>query len=151
LAYIAANSDGEPVAFAEILAYLRAYSPQLSLSPGYIGKIFQDVSRSGLTQAVSGPRGGYRLNRPAAEISLLEVVETLEGPLLSECCLLSVGQCSQQECGVRDVVHEAESALIGFFERETVASLVEKMAFPDRAVITAHRNRADSEMRRPGE
>jgi DNA-binding IscR family transcriptional regulator len=61
LGYLAKFSEGKPISFDEILVYLRAYSQHLSLSPGYIAKIFQDISRAGFTVAVSGPHGGYQL------------------------------------------------------------------------------------------
>lgn len=138
LAYIAAFSDGKPVPFDEILAYMRAYAQKLTLSPGYIAKIFQDVSRAGFTQATQGPGGGYQLARPAESIRMVEIIEMLDGPMVSECCILSVGNCSRQVgCGVRSVIREAELAQYRVFERETLASLAEKVEFPDPSVIRA--------------
>jgi Rrf2 family protein len=143
LAYIAVVSDGEPVAFETILAYLRTYSGRLALSPGYIAKIFQEVSRAGLIRAVSGRRGGYLLARAPGQIRIVEIVEALEGPLLAACCLLSVGNCPMEgSCGVRTMIHEAELTFHRFFERQTVQSLAEKMTFPTLpqvAVVDARR------------
>jgi Rrf2 family protein len=131
LGYLAKFSEGKPISFDEILVYLRAYSQHLSLSPGYIAKIFQDISRAGFTVAVSGPHGGYQLSRPPDEIPLIQVIEALDGPMMSDCCLLSVGQCTQEPtCGVRKLVCEAELIFYNFFEQQTVASLAEKMIFP---------------------
>jgi Rrf2 family protein len=45
----------------------------------YLAKHLQSLSRAGLLDAVPGPRGGYRLGRPAPEISILDVVEALDG------------------------------------------------------------------------
>ena len=141
LAYLAAFSRGKPVPFDEILAYLRAYSQKLTLSPGYIAKIFQDVARAGLTQAMSGPGGGYLLVRPPEEISMVEIIESLEGPLVSQCCLLSVGDCPRQSvCGVRSIIRESELAQYRVFERETLATLAAKVEFPDPAVIQGLRS-----------
>ena len=48
--------------------------------PGaYLAKHLQALSRGGILEALSGPRGGYRLARPAEEISVLDAVEALEG------------------------------------------------------------------------
>ncbi len=143
LAYVASVSNGEPVPFNRILSYLRAYSQRLTLSPGYIAKVFQEMSRAGLMVAVPGPRGGYQLARPAKDIHLIEVVEALDGPILTECCLLSVGQCERQAtCGVRRVIHEAELSFYHFFQNETVASLARRMDFPDPATILAYERAA---------
>ncbi len=46
----------------------------------YLAKHLQAMSRAGILVATQGPRGGYRLARPAAEISLLDVVEAIDGP-----------------------------------------------------------------------
>lgn len=136
LAYIAAFSQGKPIPFDEILAYLRAYSQKLTLSPGYIQKIFQDVARAGFTQAASGPGGGYMLARPPETVRMVEIIESLEGPLVSQCCLLSVGDCPRQKrCGVRSVIREAELAQYRVFEKETLATLAAKVEFPDPSVI----------------
>jgi Rrf2 family protein len=46
----------------------------------YLAKHLQAMSRAGILVSTQGPRGGYRLARPAAEISLLDVVEAIDGP-----------------------------------------------------------------------
>jgi Rrf2 family protein len=45
----------------------------------YLAKHLQALARAGLVRADPGPRGGYRLGRPAAEISLLDAVQAIEG------------------------------------------------------------------------
>jgi Rrf2 family protein len=47
--------------------------------PAYLAKHAQALARAGLLETVKGPRGGYRLARPATEISVLDVVEAIEG------------------------------------------------------------------------
>jgi Rrf2 family protein len=47
----------------------------------YLEQIFQRLRRARLVAGKRGPGGGYRLARPAAEISLREVVEAVEGPV----------------------------------------------------------------------
>jgi Rrf2 family protein len=45
----------------------------------YLAKHLQAMSRAGLLESVQGPRGGYRLARPPARISMLDVVEAIDG------------------------------------------------------------------------
>ena len=48
--------------------------------PGpYLAKHLQALSRAGIVESVPGPKGGYRMARPAAEITLLDVVLAVEG------------------------------------------------------------------------
>jgi len=94
--------------------------------------VFQEVARAGFTSALTGPRGGYRLSRPADQIRLIQVIEALDGQLLPGWCLLSIGDCpGQQTCGVRALIGEAELTFYRFFEKHTIASLARRMAFPD--------------------
>ena len=133
MAYLGQYGNGKPVPFEDILAYLREYASGLTLSSGYIAKVFQTVSRAGIVEAVTGPSGGYRLARPANEIRLIEIIESLEGPLLSNCCPLSVAGCRQRpKCGVGSLIRESEMVFQRFFERHTVATLARKMNFPSR-------------------
>ncbi len=132
LAYLAEHAARGPIRFDEIHRYLMTYAPGLELSASYLAKIFQDVSRAGFASTIPGPRGGYRLARPADQIRLIEILEALDGYEATHCCLLSVGGCSQRaKCRVGDITHDAEIAFRNIFERETVASLAAKMSFPD--------------------
>lgn len=45
----------------------------------YMAKHLQALARAGVVETAKGPRGGYRLARPAAEITLLDVVEAIDG------------------------------------------------------------------------
>ena len=57
---------------------------------------------SDLVDSFRGVNGGYRLARPAREISVAEIVEAMEGPLGMTECSLSEGHCDREaQCGVR--------------------------------------------------
>ena len=45
----------------------------------YLAKHLQALARAGVLETTKGPKGGYRLARPASEITLLEVVEAIDG------------------------------------------------------------------------
>jgi Rrf2 family protein len=45
----------------------------------YLAKHLQALARAGVLETVKGPRGGYRLARPAADITVLDVVEAIDG------------------------------------------------------------------------
>jgi len=64
----------------------RALAEFHGVSESYLLKQLQALTRTGLFTSTSGPLGGYRLARPPAEISVLEIVEAIEGPELGFRC-----------------------------------------------------------------
>jgi FeS assembly SUF system regulator len=67
-----------------------------------VSKLLKSLGHAGLVDSFRGVNGGYRLARPAQEISLAEIVEAIEGPLGMTECTLSEGQCEREaQCGVR--------------------------------------------------
>lgn len=56
----------------------------LKIPPGYTLRILVMLSRAQLLWAIKGPNGGYRLARPAKEITLLDVIEAVDGTVRSD-------------------------------------------------------------------
>ena len=67
-----------------------------------VSKVLKPLAQAGLVDGFRGVHGGYRLARPPAEISLIAIVEAMEGPLAMTECSLHDGQCGiSDQCGVR--------------------------------------------------
>ena len=63
-----------------------------------VSKILQSLLRSSLVVSVRGAHGGYQLARPASDISLRDIIHSLEGQIaLTECNLDQGGSCDQSE------------------------------------------------------
>ena len=72
------------------------------LEPPTVAKVLKPLAQAGLVEGFRGAGGGYRLARDAAAISLVEIVEAMEGPLGMTECSLHDGACGiEQSCGVR--------------------------------------------------
>jgi Rrf2 family protein len=71
---LAYNGQGSPV-------QIRVISERQGIPGRYLEQIFQRLRRAGLVTSKRGPGGGYSLARSPARISLLEIVEAMEGPL----------------------------------------------------------------------
>ncbi len=128
VAFLAYKYTEPPVSFVEILDYLKVYSEKLSFSPGYISKIFQELSRAGIIRALVGRNGGYSLARHPADIRVIEIVSAMDGYHIEECCLLSVGgSCTNQGgCSVNQLILQAQNQFFDFLSSETVDSLSKK-------------------------
>ena len=75
---------------------------QAKLELPTVSKVLKPLSRAGLVQAFRGSQGGYRLARPATQISLYSVVEAMEGrPGMTECSG-EHSQCQHEpHCGIQ--------------------------------------------------
>jgi FeS assembly SUF system regulator, gammaproteobacterial len=72
------------------------------LEPPTVSKLLKLLGQAGLVKAQRGVHGGYRLAREAADISLIEIVEAMEGPLAITECSHQESQCGiAQQCGMR--------------------------------------------------
>lgn len=71
---IAFHNDGKSTQIKDI-------AERQAIPARFLEQIFHDLKRAGLVGAKRGPRGGYHLARPAAEIRLGDVVRALEGPI----------------------------------------------------------------------
>ncbi len=67
-----------------------------------VSKVLKPLAHAGLVTPFRGAAGGYRLARPAADISLIEIVEAIEGRLGMTECSGDHGQCAHEpHCGVQ--------------------------------------------------
>lgn len=104
------------------LASSREISGRYHIPPEILGKVLQALARAGLLEAVHGARGGYRLVRPLAEISLGEVIEAIEGPVRMAPCTGDHHDCSQQPtCNIQSPVSQLQAALTHFLHQVSLA------------------------------
>lgn len=80
---------------------IKTISKRQDISEYYLEQLFAPLRRKGIIRSVRGAQGGYFLNKDPKDITVLEVVTTLEGPIfLSEC--LENGECSNLDlCATR--------------------------------------------------
>jgi Rrf2 family protein len=101
----------------------------------YLARIVNDLTHKELLTTKRGYRGGIALARPAGEISLLQVVEAIEGPDWIAPCLLGLNDCTTHTlCPVHGVWQRISKQIKAMLGRTTVADV---MASPRRK--PAHR------------
>jgi Rrf2 family protein len=77
--------------------------------------------RAGLVEASPGRGGGYRLTRAPDEVTLLEVIEAVEGDIRRRTCVLRADACAaDRACGVHDLFAAAQDALLEQLAAATV-------------------------------
>ena len=105
----------------------REIAQQQGVPISYLEQLLALLGKAKLVTSTRGARGGYVLARAAAQITVLEVISALEGPLdLAECG--SGVHCSKQAqaCALQEVWAQASQALARAFQGVTLAALAER-------------------------
>lgn len=90
----------------------------------FLGKIFQSLCKSGLIGSSRGSGGGFYLAKPASEISVLEVLESIEGPIALQKCLEVDSGCEHSRgCALCGLLAEAQERMKEVFAGTSLATL----------------------------
>ena len=91
----------------------------------FLAKIFQNLARTGIVISKRGSRGGFMLGKPLDEVTVLEMLEVLEGPIYLNVCLIRKGYCPRDEtCTVHPVWVEAQAELKKVLKKYTLKDLL---------------------------
>ncbi|WP_255481195.1 Rrf2 family transcriptional regulator [Pontibacter sp. Tf4] len=105
---------------------IKEIARELELPVHFIGKILQDLVRKGLIASVKGPGGGFFLHRPASDISILEVINTIDGMEAFRKCGMGMKQCSDlHPCPLHHEIKAYRVQLLKVFESKTIQTLVD--------------------------
>jgi len=89
-------------------------------------KLMQKLHDARLVDSCMGPRGGFRLARPPGQISLLEVVEVIQGPVRLNRCLMSDCACPRGgSCRIRARITELQGHMEQYLRSVTIGDLVD--------------------------
>lgn len=96
-----------------------------------VSKLLKPLAQAGLVEGFRGANGGYRLARPADEISLIEIVEALEGPLGMTECSVHAGTCGiEDQCGVRANWRRINDVVVEALRSVTLAQMLAPPVLP---------------------
>ena len=143
---LAAAPSAAPVPTRRLAEFFELPAP-------YLAKVLNSLVRAGILAASSGPRGGFRLARPATEITAAEVLEAVEGrsPLFT-CTEIRqrgpvplTGPACRRPCGISQLMDRAERAWRSELATTTIADLVgtSGVGAPDRLIRWLHSAKPD--------
>ena len=120
--YLAERGRASPIATAEI-------GRQQHISQSFLAKIMSQLAAAGIVHTLRGAHGGICLGRPLEEISLLDILETIDGPLLLNECVSDPSLCPLGEnCAVHKVWCQAQADLVDRLSSTSMAKLVQPRA-----------------------
>ncbi|HHX73343.1 MAG TPA: Rrf2 family transcriptional regulator [Firmicutes bacterium] len=100
------------------------------ISEKYLEHLFASLKKAGLINSVRGAQGGYRLARPAAEITLGDIIRVLEGPVAPTDCVIdesSGEKCERSaECVMRNIWCRVRDGINGILDGITLEEIVEE-------------------------
>ena len=101
------------------------------ISEAHLSKVLQRLAKVGLVNSMRGPKGGFSIGRPAAEIKLLEIYESIDGPLTDTTCLLGKPVCTGGQCIMCDVVEKVNRETQVYLSGTSVADVVDAYGSED--------------------
>jgi Rrf2 family protein len=118
---------------------LSEVSERQKVPASFLSKIFQHLSKAGIVSSSRGTGGGFMLTKTPEDITLLEVLEAIEGRIALNVCLSNGDVCGNRPvCPVHEVWRDAQEQLF---------TTLRKHSFADLAATT--RKRADEAAREP--
>ena len=104
------------------------------ITPAFLTKILQPLIKAGIVGSQRGVGGGFYLAKPTAEINLFDIVETQEGPLFLNQCLIKDGNCGREFfCPVHGAWQEIRTdfmAILAHYDFATLATRQGEMPPP---------------------
>jgi Rrf2 family iron-sulfur cluster assembly transcriptional regulator len=117
LVSLSLTSKGDPVSIKDI-------SQRENISLNYLEQLFVKMRRGEIVKSVRGPGGGYVLARPATEIRVDEIIDTVEETLVPVSCMEADGSCKcTSECATHSVWQGLGSQIRSFLASITLADL----------------------------
>jgi Rrf2 family protein len=122
--YLARKAPGELTQIHEIAEHCGLPEP-------FLAQILRLLVRAGLVSSKKGVRGGFVISRPPEDVSFLDVLEALEGPVAVNRCQSPVEHCRQQGCcSMESVWTRAQDALLSVLRESRLSEAMAGDQFP---------------------
>jgi len=123
--YLASDGRGGPTSNGRIAEHM-------DIPERFLPRILAALSDAGIVEAQIGRSGGYRLQRSPDRLSILELIETVEGASRSNTCVLHQRACdASRPCAFHPVWEEAQTAFIDVLAGTTLTDLASADRFAE--------------------
>jgi Rrf2 family transcriptional regulator, iron-sulfur cluster assembly transcription factor len=122
--YMAKQSSNRMISIKEL-------STKLGIPYHYLAKILQDLSRKGLLHSHKGRTGGFLLKVPIKDITLIRVIDAVDGLSIRNTCVMGFGECSSENpCALHPDWVRLRTGLFHVLENKSVVELAYEMKKP---------------------
>lgn len=106
---------------------IRDISESQRISEKYISRLIIALRRAGMVHSIRGAKGGFRLARDPGELTLLDIVEVMEGPLSIVDCARSPEQCERSRaCATRGIWGRLNAEIRESMRKITLRDIIEQ-------------------------
>ena len=121
-------------------AMVKQIAEESDIPSHFLAKILQQLARQGFLRSSKGPTGGFALRYPASEITLLQIVEAIDGLADYQRCIGGMTECNDQmRCGMHDSWKALRGRIIEYLEGTTVEELAKALDQKRRALDRGQR------------
>lgn len=105
---------------------VRVVAKELEIPPTFLAKVLKQLVDAGFLEAFRGPTGGVKLARPTNEITVRQIVESVDGPELFTECILGLPGCGDRApCPMHEGWAVVRNQLAAEFDRQTIETISE--------------------------
>lgn len=97
---------------------------ELDVSEAHLAKVLQRLTKVGLLHSIRGPKGGFRLARNSDQITLLDVYQTIDGPLTETSCVFGTPICHRDRCVFGSLLGKIHGQVDRYFSDTKLSHLV---------------------------
>jgi Rrf2 family iron-sulfur cluster assembly transcriptional regulator len=114
----------ELFASKEKKAGIKEIAKELGIPSPFLGKILQTLARKQVLDSSKGPGGGFSLKKPAMDISLMEIVEIIDGPDVFDQCVIRTSSCDHENpCSLHEKISPYQRGIKSLMLTESIADL----------------------------
>jgi len=111
---------------------LKQISDELRIPRPYLAKILQALSRKKILHSSKGPHGGFYLLVPPGKLTLMDIIEAIDGGDFFDSCYVTGEKCSFVQpdkgvCILHDELRKEKDNLAKFFSSKTIGDLVSQV------------------------
>ena len=111
---------------------IREISNELNIPTPFLGKILQSLAKNKILSSTKGPNGGFSLAKSAEKITLLNIIEIIDGLDLFNDCLIGLSTCSANahndvQCPVHHKFLPISNQIYDLFKTETIQNLADQI------------------------
>lgn len=119
VAYMAARKRKQPVASHHI-------AKARGIPERFLLKVLKPLVSARVLHSVKGPNGGYRLARPASEISMLDIVEAVDGPIRGQAPLAQIEGDGRLDRRLEQICNETAEQLRKHLQKIRISELASR-------------------------